>query len=74
MKTLEFEARIDETGHIEVPEAFKDAFGKQACLIVLVTENDAPPQKERQPGSAKGILQVLSEDDSHLEDFKDYMP
>jgi uncharacterized protein (UPF0332 family) len=28
----------------------------------------------RQPGSARGILKVLSEDDEHLNDFKEYMP
>jgi hypothetical protein len=28
----------------------------------------------RQPGSAKGVLQVLSADDAHLDDFRDYMP
>lgn len=31
------------------------------------------PQKRRQPGSAKGILKVLVEDDQHLDDFKAYM-
>jgi hypothetical protein len=28
----------------------------------------------RQPGSAKGKLRVLEDDDAHLEDFRDYMP
>lgn len=28
----------------------------------------------RQPGSAKGKLTVLVEDDAHLSDFRDYMP
>ncbi len=28
----------------------------------------------RQPGSAKGKLTVLVEDDEHLSDFRDYMP
>lgn len=28
----------------------------------------------RQPGSARGKLEVLSEDDEHLKDFGDYMP
>jgi antitoxin (DNA-binding transcriptional repressor) of toxin-antitoxin stability system len=27
----------------------------------------------RQPGSAKGLLTILAEDDEHLEDFKEYM-
>ena len=28
----------------------------------------------RQPGSARGKLRVLSDDDDHLADFGDYMP
>jgi hypothetical protein len=28
----------------------------------------------RQPGSAKGKLRVLEDDDAHLDDFRDYMP
>ena len=26
------------------------------------------------PGRAKGMLQILSEDDEHLQDFAEYMP
>jgi antitoxin (DNA-binding transcriptional repressor) of toxin-antitoxin stability system len=35
-----------------------------------------PPhvRKPRQPGSAKGKLIILTEDEEHLEDFKEYMP
>ena len=35
-----------------------------------------PPhvRKPRQPGSAKGKLIILAEDEEHLEDFKEYMP
>jgi antitoxin (DNA-binding transcriptional repressor) of toxin-antitoxin stability system len=28
----------------------------------------------RVPGSARGILTILSEDDDHLKDFAEYMP
>ncbi len=31
-------------------------------------------RKPRQPGSAKGKLVILADDDEHLEDFKEYMP
>jgi antitoxin (DNA-binding transcriptional repressor) of toxin-antitoxin stability system len=31
-------------------------------------------RKPRTPGSAIGRLVILSDDDEHLEDFKDYMP
>ena len=30
-------------------------------------------RKPRRPGSAKGKLVILAEDDEHLKDFKDYM-
>ncbi len=33
-----------------------------------------PVRKPRQPGSAKGKLVILADDDQHLEDFKDDMP
>ena len=33
-----------------------------------------PHRKPRQPGSAIGTLTIVSEDETHLEDFKDYMP
>ena len=32
------------------------------------------PGKKRRPGSAKGLLSLVSEDDEHLNDFKEYMP
>jgi antitoxin (DNA-binding transcriptional repressor) of toxin-antitoxin stability system len=32
-----------------------------------------PLRKPRQPGSAIGTLTILSEDETHLEDFRDYM-
>ena len=51
---------------------------------VIITRNQQPVAKlvgqqrpirtPRRPGSAKGKLVILTEDDEHLEDFKDYMP
>jgi prevent-host-death family protein len=51
---------------------------------VIITRNQEPVAKlvgqkrrlrqPRQPGSAKGKLIIVAEDDEHLEDFKDYMP
>ncbi len=50
---------------------------------VIITRNKQPVaklvgqqlsvRKPRRPGSAKGKLVILAEDDEHLEDFKDYM-
>lgn len=74
MQAMEFETRIDKNGHISLPEEFQHAFGKIARLLVLLPEEPETPQKRRRPGSAKGILKILSEDDEHLEDFKAYMP
>jgi len=31
-------------------------------------------RKPRQPGSAKGKLTIVADDEEHLEDFKEYMP
>jgi prevent-host-death family protein len=51
---------------------------------VVITRNQRPVaklvgqqrlvRKPRQPGSAEGKLIILTEDDAHLEDFKEYMP
>lgn len=54
---------------------------------LLITKDDLPVAElsapaptapaaalPRMPGSAKGILTVISEDDEHLEHFKEYMP
>jgi antitoxin (DNA-binding transcriptional repressor) of toxin-antitoxin stability system len=42
--------------------------------IAKLIGHPSPARKPRQPGSAKGKLIILSEDDEHLEDFKEYMP
>jgi hypothetical protein len=74
MQAIELETMIDKDGHIYLPEEFQYAYGKLARLIVLLPEQAEQPKKRRQPGRAKGILQVLSEDDKHLDDFREYMP
>jgi len=74
MQAIEFETRIDKDGHIHLPEEFHHAYGKFARLVVLLPEQAESPNKQRRPGSAKGIIQMLSEDDEHLNDFKEYMP
>ena len=74
MQAIEFDTRIDKDGNIHLPDEFQHAYGKQARLLVLLPEQANTPRKRRQPGSAKGILKVLSEDDEHLNDFEEYMP
>ncbi len=51
---------------------------------IVITKNEQPVatlmgqrtsvHQPRQPGSAKGQLLILAEDEEHLEDFKEYMP
>ncbi len=41
--------------------------------VAKLVGQQLPVRKPRRPGSAKGKLVILAEDDEHLEDFKDYM-
>ena len=49
---------------------------------IVLTENDKPvarilpsaPRPKRVAGACVGMLTIVSDDDDHLEDFKDYMP
>ena len=74
METIKFETVIDSQGAIHLPEEFRHAYGKHARLVVSLQAQELTRKKGRQPGSAKGIFKVLSEDDEHLIDFKEYMP
>ncbi len=73
MRAIEFDGYIDENGRVRVPEEHRHAYGKRARLVVLLDDQPAPSQTPRQPGSAKGVLRVVSEDDEHLDDFREYM-
>ena len=42
--------------------------------VAKLVGQQRPVRKPRQPGSARGKLIILTEDDAHLEDFKEYMP
>ena len=74
MQAIEFETWIDKNGCAYLPERFQHAYGQAARLLVLLPEQKEIVRKQRRPGSAKGILRILSEDDEHLDDFKAYMP
>jgi antitoxin (DNA-binding transcriptional repressor) of toxin-antitoxin stability system len=51
---------------------------------VVITDHDEPVARLvrqeveqpmiRRPGSAKGKLRIVADDDEHLADFRDYMP
>ena len=69
-----------EEAQAKLPELIdKLALGEE----VIITRNQQPVarlvgqqrrmRQPRRPGSAKGKLVILVEDDEHLEDFKDYM-
>jgi antitoxin (DNA-binding transcriptional repressor) of toxin-antitoxin stability system len=42
--------------------------------VAKLVGQQRPMHKPRRPGSAKGKLIILTEDNAHLEDFKEYMP
>lgn len=48
-------------------------YSENRAIARLIAE---PPssRKPRQPGSAAGTLVILTEDETRLEDFSDYMP
>ncbi|HEY5866710.1 MAG TPA: type II toxin-antitoxin system prevent-host-death family antitoxin [Candidatus Tectomicrobia bacterium] len=44
---------------------------RNAQPVAKLVGQQRPIRKPRQPGSAKGKLVILAEDDEHLKDFKD---
>jgi len=73
MQALEFETRIDKDGTFICRSNSNTPMGNLPTWLSSAGTGNSP-QKGRQPGSAKGILKVLSEDDEHLDDFREYMP
>ena len=49
---------------------------------IVLTDNDKPVARivpsdafpKRVPGAWKGMLEIVKEDDEHLDDFREYMP
>jgi antitoxin (DNA-binding transcriptional repressor) of toxin-antitoxin stability system len=41
--------------------------------VAKIVGQGVPARKPRHPGSAKGKLVILEEDDEHLKDFEEYM-
>ena len=70
-----------EQAQSELPKIISNL---KAGDTVVITEHGVPvarlspevgqPLKQRKPGSAVGRLAILSEDEEHLNDFKEYMP
>lgn len=42
--------------------------------LASLTRANGHARKSRVPGSAVGKLQILADDDEHLQDFREYMP
>jgi prevent-host-death family protein len=42
--------------------------------VARLVAEEPPRRQPRKPGSGKGKLIILSDDDEHLKDFAEYMP
>jgi antitoxin (DNA-binding transcriptional repressor) of toxin-antitoxin stability system len=70
-----------EQAQATLPELVARVAGGEEIIILqnqqpvakLVAQQQAL-RKPRRPGSAKGKLLILQEDDEHLRDFEEYMP
>ena len=56
MRAIEFETRIDLSGRINLPERFRDAYGKMARLVVLLQERHEEADKTIDPMQYAGVL------------------
>jgi prevent-host-death family protein len=70
-----------ENAQAHLPELLEKVVGGQE--IIIITRDDTPlaqltPVRKSKPqpqfGSCKGMLTIISDDDEHLEHFKEYMP
>ncbi|MDP2832537.1 MAG: antitoxin of toxin-antitoxin stability system [Pseudomonadota bacterium] len=65
---VEYEVTPDRILKVRLPESVEP--GKHRFIVMI----DPPQRQPRKPGSAKERLTLLSEDETHLADFADYMP
>ncbi|MCR4314826.1 MAG: DUF2281 domain-containing protein [Planctomycetes bacterium] len=71
MKTIHTRMTLDADGHLRLDIPVGGA--GEEIEFTLVVQPVAPGTSRRKPGSAKGVLEMRSEDDEHVEDFKEYM-
>jgi antitoxin (DNA-binding transcriptional repressor) of toxin-antitoxin stability system len=62
-----------EEVQIFVGDVYRQATPCLRTVARLISEIPSP-RKPRKPGSAIGSIAILSEDETHLEHFHDYMP
>jgi hypothetical protein len=69
----------DTPDSIPVPEELRHR--KAEIILWPLDERGADEESDsnadklpRRPGSARGKLAIIADDDEHLSDFKDYMP
>lgn len=68
---------IYRNGQIELAEVPAEVTEARVMVTFLPLTPDPLPTRvrpPRQPGSAKGRLTILAEDEEHLRDFQEYMP
>ncbi len=71
-----------EEAHANLPELVAHLARGDELIITqanmpvarLVRAETPLPPRQRQPGSCKGMITLLVEDDEHLEGFAEYMP
>ena len=81
LKTIEGIYRNGQIELAEIPTELVEA-RVMVTFLPLTSINISPATNQastklrqpRQPGSAKGRLTILVEDDEHLADFQEYMP
>jgi antitoxin (DNA-binding transcriptional repressor) of toxin-antitoxin stability system len=69
----EAQAKLKELIHQLVPGEEVIIIENHHPVAKLVCE-PAKQQKPRAPGNCQGMIQLLVEDDEHLEGFTEYMP
>ena len=74
-----------EEARRDLPELLEKLLAGESFIVtrpdgvgVLLSGSTAEPRKfpsgERPLGTMKGKLRIISDDDDHLEDFREYMP
>ncbi len=57
-----------------LPPGAEVVITRQDQPVARLVGQEARSNKPRQPGSAKGVLTIVADDEEHLKDFKEYMP